>query len=403
MVRKETYLQILGMLFIASSFSFFLLWDMHKQLRSKNQTDVSNDFFLREINGKIDQAKEHVLAFRNIFSNIKKGLLAFHFDDATSLSFQTSLNDGIILPFGYAGYGPPTQGFSGFKSELQIPLIPKPWLPAITSALFESGLGPFITVTPAQEWLLKQLLVIKDRSTNYISTGEMMMDSTVLLARLFFTPGLDSLNKALDSISPMLSSILSTISFRGKSFINFFDSYFLLVRSALTHQFRKKMVNGKLLDNPLYVANGSPLNDAQARWLLFSLFVRSFLFYAELRFLYEKTEPGKESFRAVSERKSLTERIKQIGVYNASLPGFDDVKKFIVSETAYIFMRLQNKVYKDALAKIFDPILSLIGFSLDTFLREVAQVNPVPEPPVPSLSENELAIFSLDEFDPEGF
>src|ERR1700712_3263351 len=118
MVRKETYLRILGILFICSSFSFFLLWDMQKHLKSSTElATTKNDFFLQEMNSKIELTKEHILAFKNLFSNIKSELQKFYFDSSDSIKLQTALNDGIVLPFGYAGNGSPAQGFSGFDAQ----------------------------------------------------------------------------------------------------------------------------------------------------------------------------------------------------------------------------------------------------------------------------------------------
>src|SRR5690349_11678557 len=166
MIERRYYVTILGFLLLISSGVFFILLDK-KHAHALNATPINNDdMFVREFVDKFSYIKERLLAFKDIFSTFKKNVIPTYYDTVESIVFSTSFNDSIEFSFGYAGHGPLAQGFKGAQARIIIKDVPETWQNALRQALVDLNLAEIVNINPAQEWLLKFLLLAKDRVIN---------------------------------------------------------------------------------------------------------------------------------------------------------------------------------------------------------------------------------------------
>ena len=144
------------------------------------------------------------------------------------------------------------------------------------------------------------MLLTKDRLDKLITNNEFLRELSLLMARLVFTPGLDTMSKAVESISPTFKTVIDKISLKGGKVLDVLSSFYSKIHAALQRPFPKKILNGSFIPDPSYIPNGSSLSDGQVRSVLFSLCIKSMLFYAQLKNEYKKTDKGKAAELALS-------------------------------------------------------------------------------------------------------
>lgn len=375
-MSKKQYLFFLSILFCGACFVFVMRFDRQHlgaeipEIPGGGKEIIGNvlESMAKEFNDKIIKLKSKLESLKSLVTNIKLALKDARYETTSKIDFLTEEKDGFSLDFGYSGAGPVLEPFKGFESKITISDVPEEWAPALRKALVELGLGAFTTVTPAQEWLLKVILLSKDRIEKILSNEDFLRELSLLMSRLVFTPGFDTMGKVVESISPTFKTILDNITLKGGKALDMFNSFYTKIHAALQRSFPKKIIGGQLVADPAYVPNGSSLTDGQVRSVLFSLCVKAMLFYAQLKNEYEKTDPGKAAFLALSKSKEEG-RLVAIEAFNKNMPKMDDLKVFIASELNKIINRMTNKAYESELGLLAAAFFGSIGLPFDDLLK----------------------------------
>jgi len=352
----------------------------------------------QDFKDRIAKIKTKLEGLKSLVGNVKEALKGASYETSTKLEFLTDDKDGLVLDFGYVGSGPSMEGFAGFESDITITDIPEGFVNAVRGALSQIGLGDFTSITPAQEWLLKVVLLVKDRIEKAVTSRQFLREFFTLMSRLVFTPGLDTAQKILDSLSPILKAFFDKIMFKGsQKAVDIFNLFYGKVHAALQRPFSKKLINGEFVDDPSYVPNGSALTGGQARGVLFALCLKSIVSYAQLKFLYRKTDAGKAAEQGVV---NATEEgfSSAVETFNAQLPKFSDLKNFVIGEFGKILGRLVDKAQENELIVFGGALLGAIGLPLSSLVEQAKALEYTPEPAGPV--EQELGELDLSVIDP---
>ena len=294
----------------------------------KEQVKKEFEDLIAKAKRKLNALKE----FQDFKTILKKGGAEYEY---SKISLIDSEKDGIIMDFGYSGYGYLSDGFKGFNAKVRITDMPgsESWGPAIEAALRKLGLGFLIDYNPAQEGLTKLMLLCKDRARNMITPGEFVYNLNGIMIKFVKTPKYNSMTSIFQDASGPLNTVLGTISLKSK-----LESYYTKIGSLLNRQFPKKTVNGHFVENPGYKkipATPVTLTDKQALWMIASLNLNGCIFYSDMVKAFEETPAGKaalkvkkDAFNAADKLPVLQRpgaRIAAIKAYNRKLPGFGSV------------------------------------------------------------------------------
>ena len=347
----------------------------------------------KKIQVEIDKAHDKMVALRTIFTEaeMRKALKKASYLDSNKLAFVDATDDGLIFDFKYPGPGLITQGFTGLKATWVLKGIPKFLEGAFNQAFEGLGLQALLTLTPGQEWIVKLLLLAKDRKEAKLSKKEFVIHFNLLMLRLVNTKSFTSFQAVVDSLAPPIRAMFDTIRIKGQTMGVFLDTYYQQFRKVAARRFSRKIIGTTLERDPDYKPNNTLLSDKHAQGVLRALLIKSLAFYSDLRLIFEQTPAGKKALGtkraalkaagALGAAPKAAARKKAFSAYNKVLVGFDKLKRFMVVELARIFKRLQNKKYKDKLKVLADPVLEGAGLEFDDLVDLLAEERKGPAAP----------------------
>lgn len=336
----------------------------------------------------IKQFKNRILETKNLFSkeNIAEVVKRSSFVSQT-LAFTTKYGDGFVYDFGYAGHGDIAKGFVGVNPKLQFVGIPEHFKAALQESFFVLGFEKIVSSTPAQEWLLKTILLIKDFQDKKTSTLGFALEFNLLLAKLYNTgphkyPTFDAVLSDINPVLQVLFDAFPTIideqtlfgepSTQPKTLTNFLNSYYKRIGALINRKFSYRLEGNNLVEDKTYKYIPTKLNDFQAREQLIAIILKTVEFYSSLKTSFDATEAGKAALKKrqneFDKANKLTgsgrSKIKMAAIreYLKALPGSMTLVLFVSVETARLLDNLKNPKYKEKLSDILDPLLIVLGF-----------------------------------------
>jgi hypothetical protein len=190
--------------------------------REPQKTHVNFENYFKE---QIQKANKSLDDIKSVLQSFPEKIKKASYLDTKSIDITETGIGGIVLDFGYVGHGPLNIGFSGFDTKLDFVAIPN-WLEnAVKNALSDIGFEWATGFSPVDEFLIKLVLLLQDKSTQKILTGQFVAQLLFLMVRLSKTPEFRNISDLLVHVPTIVQKLINSFKIKGKSIINYLNDF----------------------------------------------------------------------------------------------------------------------------------------------------------------------------------